>query len=315
MKCPSLLLPLLLAASASGAELLVPADYTTVQGAIEAATDGDVVLISPGTYLEVIDLRGKAITLRGVAGAPKTILHAPPDRSTVYIHSGEGRTTILEHLTITGGAGTPHEGFLSGGGIFFDHASATIRHCTISGNTAVHGAGVHGILANPLFEDCLFSGNVSESTGSATHWNLECFPDLVRCTFSNNHSGAYGAAIGAWTDCVVDIVDCTFENNTAAIRGGAVYSGCGCTAVNISGSTFCTNAPDHVVGEWTNLGGNDFCPSCPADINADGAVNVTDVLSVLAAWGTCSCIEDIDGDGLVNVTDILLVLGDWGICP
>ena len=50
-------------------------------------------------------------------------------------------------------------------------------------------------------------------------------------------------------------------------------------------------------------------------LDADGAVNVTDVLSVLSAWGTCSCIEDIDGDGLVNITDILLVLGDWGICP
>lgn len=299
----------------AGGEILVPADYPTVQSAIEASSHGDVIEIAPGTYTEVIDLRGKAITLRGTSGAPKTILKAPPNRSVLYITSGEGRSTVLEHLTITGGTGSPHEGFLSGGGIFMMNAAPTIRNCIISENTAVHGAGIHGVHADPLIEDCLFTGNSSESTGTATHWNLECFPELIRCTFSENHSGAYGAGVGAWTDCVVEIVDCTFENNAADIRGGGVYSGCGCTGVNVSGSTFCSNSPDHIVGIWSNLGGNTFCPSCPADINADGAVNVTDVLAVLSAWGECSCLEDIDGDGLVNVTDILLVLDGWGTCP
>jgi len=61
-----------------------------------------------------------------------------------------------------------------------------------------------------------------------------------------------------------------------------------------------------------------FRPLCPADINGDGVVSVTDLLSQLAAWGPCPggpCPADIDGDGQVNVSDLLDLLGDWGACP
>ena len=54
---------------------------------------------------------------------------------------------------------------------------------------------------------------------------------------------------------------------------------------------------------------------CPADINDDGIVNVTDLLSLLGDWGSCpGCGGDINGDDVVNVTDLLILLGDWGPC-
>jgi len=46
------------------AQLNVPADYTTIQAAIVAASDGDEVVISPGSYFESIDFLGEAITVR-----------------------------------------------------------------------------------------------------------------------------------------------------------------------------------------------------------------------------------------------------------
>ena len=56
--------------------------------------------------------------------------------------------------------------------------------------------------------------------------------------------------------------------------------------------------------------------SCPADIDGDGAVNVTDLLAVLAAWGECpGCPEDLDGDGNVGIADLLELLASWGPCP
>lgn len=60
-------------------------------------------------------------------------------------------------------------------------------------------------------------------------------------------------------------------------------------------------------------------PDCPADINNDGQVNVTDLLAVIGAWGACpappaSCTADINTDGQVNVTDLLAVIGAWGSC-
>ncbi len=61
------------------------------------------------------------------------------------------------------------------------------------------------------------------------------------------------------------------------------------------------------------------CPPCFADINADGQVNVTDLLTVIGAWGPCTnCPADIApspfGDNQVNVSDLLMVIGGWGTC-
>jgi hypothetical protein len=55
--------------------------------------------------------------------------------------------------------------------------------------------------------------------------------------------------------------------------------------------------------------------SCHADVNGSGAVDITDLQLVLAAWGATSGPEDINADGIVNVLDALLVLGQWGPCP
>ena len=52
----------------------------------------------------------------------------------------------------------------------------------------------------------------------------------------------------------------------------------------------------------------------PADVNGDGAVDVIDLLAVLAAWGACAgCAEDVNADGVVDVLDLLEVLGAWSV--
>ena len=56
-------------------------------------------------------------------------------------------------------------------------------------------------------------------------------------------------------------------------------------------------------------------PACDADINNDGMVDVSDVLSVISNWGSCKgCPEDIDQDGIVDVSDLLIVISNWGEC-
>jgi bacillopeptidase F len=56
-------------------------------------------------------------------------------------------------------------------------------------------------------------------------------------------------------------------------------------------------------------------PSCPADLDGDGAVAFTDLLLVLAAWGPCAgCPEDLDGDDVVDFRDLLEVLAAFGEC-
>ncbi|MCH9021473.1 MAG: hypothetical protein IID32_01760, partial [Planctomycetes bacterium] len=48
----------------------VPGDFATIQGAIDAAVNGDEVVVDPNTYYEIIDFLGKAITVRSASGDP-----------------------------------------------------------------------------------------------------------------------------------------------------------------------------------------------------------------------------------------------------
>ena len=53
--------------------------------------------------------------------------------------------------------------------------------------------------------------------------------------------------------------------------------------------------------------------TCPADLNGNGTIEVSDVLILLSDFGcTTECIADIDGDGATNVNDVLLLLAAFG---
>ncbi len=61
--------------------------------------------------------------------------------------------------------------------------------------------------------------------------------------------------------------------------------------------------------------------SCVADITGDGNVGVSDLLSVISAWGPCPvpcppvCPADVSRNCQVSVGDLLAVINGWGQCP
>jgi predicted outer membrane repeat protein len=99
----------------------VPQDQATVQEGINAAVNGDTVLVGDSTYYENINFKGKAITVASYfimdddAGhISNTIIDGsqpshPDSGSAVYFISGEDTNSVLCGLTITGGNGTPFE--------------------------------------------------------------------------------------------------------------------------------------------------------------------------------------------------------------
>ncbi|MHC4414289.1 MAG: FG-GAP repeat domain-containing protein [Planctomycetota bacterium] len=77
---------------------------------------------------------------------------------------------------------------------------------------------------------------------------------------------------------------------------------------------------DIVQGSSDDTNGNgvpDECEDhCPWDLSGDGSVGVTDLLGLLAAWGSDpGGPPDFDGDGFVGISDLLVLLANWGPCP
>ena len=57
------------------------------------------------------------------------------------------------------------------------------------------------------------------------------------------------------------------------------------------------------------------CSACPADVNGNGAIEVSDVLEVLSQFGCdngCSTNLDLDNDNSITVADVLIVLSAFG---
>src|SRR5262245_55554482 len=145
----------------------VPADYRTIQDAIRAAQDGDVVRVQMGTYDEHIDFLGKAIEVVGADGAEGTIVAPLTDGAVVRFHSGEGPDSLLAGFTVRGG--TPDPGSSAGGVSAVDPGTGlasrpTLSDCIIEAgrrNPFLIGAAPGGLRGDALLERCILRGNRS----------------------------------------------------------------------------------------------------------------------------------------------------------
>jgi hypothetical protein len=134
----------------------VPADQPTIQAGINAASEGDTVLVAEGTYFENINFIGKAFTLaslfildRDTAHISRTVIDGsqpsnPDTASVVIMWSGEDTTSVLMGFTITGGKGTmvnipvnDNSKLLSAGGILIKGSGGKIIDNVIEENHTV----------------------------------------------------------------------------------------------------------------------------------------------------------------------------------
>ncbi len=221
----------------SAATIDVPAQYPSIQGAIDAASAGDTIRVAPGEYLivEPLTFRGKAITVIGEGGCDATTIRmadppADPRRGSIVIfESGEGATSILEGLTLTGGTGTKwsEEGRRDGGGgiLCLEGSSPTLKSLVILDNFAGDDGG--GVACkngcSPTLIACAIAGNSAQDDGGALWCQSSCSPTLTACVLSGNSVGWDGGAIFCEFESSPTLTDCTIIENTAGLNGGGLY--------------------------------------------------------------------------------------------
>ena len=234
---------LFLAALVQGQIIHVPADYSTIQLGINAATPGDTVLVAEGTYDEQINFLGKKPLVvasqflmdGNTSHISNTIIDRsqptnPDSASVVYFVSGEDTTSILCGFTIRNGKGTLYAGpsntYRAGGGVFISSSGAKIIHNHITENN----------LNITLHE----TTNIADGGGIGCEWNTDNrwvvvsdnLIDYNSCTSEN--VGASGAGISICYNS--RITGNTISDNTCTGTGTAYAVSAGFDCENYSTS-------------------------------------------------------------------------------
>ena len=200
----------------------VPGDLPTIQEAVDAAFEGQVIIIRPGTYTgdgnRDIDFKGKAITIMSENGPETCIIDCQGTEDDhhrgFYFHSDETSSSVVEGLTITNGY---HD---EGGAIY----------CTGD--------------SDPIIRNCVFGNNTAASKGGA-FYNDDSNPIIITCQFNNNYVGVPDANTGEGgaiynAGSSPQIISAVFANNFAQNSGGAIYNGSTEVCKPDPGTTICT---------------------------------------------------------------------------
>jgi len=177
----------------------VPEEYETIQAAVDAAAEGDLVLIAPGTYNEAVDVETANLTIRGL------------DRDGVVL---DGQLTLDNGIRVLGAPGVAVENLTAmnytNNGVFFVGVTG-YRASYIT----TYRTGDYGIYA---FDSMVGQIDTSHTIGSkdAGVYIGQCYPcDAVIDNVISEHNGLGYSGTNSGGNLL--IVNSTFHNNRVGI--------------------------------------------------------------------------------------------------
>ncbi|HOG49728.1 MAG TPA: choice-of-anchor Q domain-containing protein, partial [Lentisphaeria bacterium] len=191
----------------------------SIQAAVIAAAENDLVLVAKGDYTPFI-AGAAAITIRSVRGAEETIIDGDDAKCCAILGTELiASNTVLDGFTLKSGYAE------KGGGA----AYGILANCRLIDNAAEYGGGAHGC----TLTNCILEDNMAEYDGGGAY---QC--TLEYCTLTKNEAKRpvedefFGRGGGAY-ECVLK--HCILTENSAETGGGACQS-------NLSHCTLTKNA-------------------------------------------------------------------------
>jgi len=210
----------------SATTINVPADYSTIQEGLGAATGGDTVLVASGTYHETLIwpyINGIVLTSSG--DSSNTIIDAQQLGSVITF---DGDSTTLDTMTIVSNF-TIRNGLADlGGGIFCDNASPKLTSILIEDNVAsgeywLGGGGMYCSSSSPILRDMTITGNYSNQGGGGLCCSESSSPQLNNVIITNNIAETHGGGIYC-NDSALLLTDVSVNDNRADVNGGGICS-------------------------------------------------------------------------------------------
>jgi parallel beta-helix repeat protein len=279
----------------SAATISVPADFGTIQAAIDAANTGDEIVVAAGTYNENIDFKGKAITVRSTDPGDYSVVRATAvcggyAGSVVTFQSGETSASQLLGLYIYNGLAAKGSGILcegasptiaynqiydngndyvgQGGGIYCHAGSPVIEHNDIAGNYALQGGGIYCESCSPTIRDNEISNHDTPSGQGGGICCVSASPTISDNYLYHNtaHGGAGGGIYcGSSSSPVIsgnELEDSCVDDGP----GGAIYCAPGSapviTAADIHYSNAKYGAAIYCEGATVTISGSSFDSNC-----------------------------------------------------
>jgi uncharacterized repeat protein (TIGR01451 family) len=153
--------------------LNVPAKYKNIQTALNAANEGDTVLVQPGHYYENLkwpEMNG--IKLISAGTRENTFIDGNGLDRVIEISTGFGfftvdSTTLIEGFTIMNGHLIAPGSHALGAGIYLEYASPILRNLAVRNNLSTgdwcYGAGIFLTGSSSLLENIEVTENITES--------------------------------------------------------------------------------------------------------------------------------------------------------